>query len=165
MVVHDEVGMRTANSNNNEEMTEPVSEREIKSELCYYAPENPNNNLGAYEDEDYPQPRNECSCDNCFYGRDKLAMQLLQARDQRDRLAEELVVWKHEAEIVRAELKKADDAFESNISTYIDLRGQRDRLAEALQKVVTSWDDATWLDNNEFESFREALQYLTPNKP
>lgn len=67
-----------------------MSEREIKSELCYYAPENPNNNLGAYEDEDYPQPRNECSCDNCFYGRDKLAMQLLQAREHLDRLAEAL---------------------------------------------------------------------------
>ena len=84
---------------------------------------------------------------------------------ERDVAKKELAVWKHEAEIVRAELKKADDTFESNISTYIDLREQRDRLAEALQKVVTSWDDATWLDNNEFESFREALQSLTSNNP
>ena len=43
---------------------------------------------------------------------------------------------------------------------------QRDRLAEALQKVVTSWDEATWLDDNEFESFREALQSLNqPTEP
>jgi hypothetical protein len=41
---------------------------------------------------------------------------------------------------------------------------QRDRLAEALQKVLKSWDDETWLDGNEFESFREALQSLTPNE-
>ena len=56
---------------------------------------------------------------------------------ERDEAKEELAVWKHEAEIVRAELKKADDAFESNISTYIDLREQRDRLAEALRMITT----------------------------
>jgi hypothetical protein len=41
---------------------------------------------------------------------------------------------------------------------------QRDRLAEALQKVVTSWDHAEWLDENDFESFRATLQSLTPKK-
>jgi hypothetical protein len=40
---------------------------------------------------------------------------------------------------------------------------QRDRLAEALQKVVTSWDLAEWLDENDIESFRTALQSLTPS--
>jgi hypothetical protein len=44
-----------------------------------------------------------------------------------------------------------------------EAREQRDRLAEALQKVVTAWDFAEWLDENDFESFREALQSLTPN--
>ena len=41
---------------------------------------------------------------------------------------------------------------------------QRDRLAEALAKVVKSWDESTWLDDNEFESFKEALQSLTTNE-
>ena len=41
---------------------------------------------------------------------------------------------------------------------------QRDRLAEALQKVVTSWNHAEWLDENDFDSFRDALQSLTPNE-
>ena len=68
--------------------TPEISEREIKSNLCYYDPRNQNDSLGADEDEDYPQPRKKCSCDNCFYGRDKLAIQLLQARVQRDRLAD-----------------------------------------------------------------------------
>ena len=43
---------------------------------------------------------------------------------------------------------------------------QRDRLTEALQKLVTSWDEATWLDEIDFESFREALQSLNqPTEP
>jgi len=61
-----------------------LSEQEIKSNLCYYDPKNPNNNLDAYEDEDRPQPRKKCYCDNCFYGRDKLAMQLLEVKRERD---------------------------------------------------------------------------------
>ena len=55
-----------------------MSKEEIKSNLCYYDPENPNNNLDAYDEEDRPQSRNGCRCDNCFYGRDKLAMQILE---------------------------------------------------------------------------------------
>jgi hypothetical protein len=43
------------------------------------------------------------------------------------------------------------------------ITAQRDRLAEALQKVVTSWDFAEWLDENDIESFRTALQSLTPS--
>ena len=42
-----------------------------------------------------------------------------------------------------------------------EAREQRDRLVEALQKVVTAWDFAEWLDENDFESFRAALQSLT----
>ena len=45
------------------------------------------------------------------------------------------------------------------------LTEQRDRLAEALQKVVTSWDDASWLDNHDFEAFREVLRSLTTTEP
>jgi hypothetical protein len=41
---------------------------------------------------------------------------------------------------------------------------QRDRLAEELRKVLRSWDDATWLEGSDFESFREALQSLTRNQ-
>jgi hypothetical protein len=43
-----------------------------------------------------------------------------------------------------------------------EAREQRDRLAEALDKVVDAWDHAEWLDENDFESFRAALQSLTP---
>lgn len=46
-----------------------------------------------------------------------------------------------------------------------EARGERDMLAEALQKVVTAWDLAEWLDENDFESFRATLQSLNPNEP
>ena len=68
-----------------------MSDQEIKINLCYYDPENPNSNLDAYEDEDRPQPRNECGCDNCFYGRDKLAMQLIEAKRERDEARQALM--------------------------------------------------------------------------
>jgi hypothetical protein len=42
------------------------------------------------------------------------------------------------------------------------MTAQRDRLAEALQKVVTAWDCSEWLDENDFEAFRATLQSLTP---
>ena len=70
-----------------------MSDQEIKINLCYYDPENPNNNLDAYEDEDRPQPRTEgCCCDNCFYGRDKLAMQLIEAKRERNEARNELKI-------------------------------------------------------------------------
>jgi len=83
-----------------------MSDQEIKINLCYYDPENPNSNLDAYEDEDRPQPRNECGCDNCFYGRDKLAMQLIEAKRERDK--------------ARAALMKIEDLFIDGEDIYAD---------------------------------------------
>jgi chromosome segregation ATPase len=73
-----------------------------------------------------------------------------EAREQRDRLADQL-----------------DDAVAeatNAVNDIIGMKWQRDMLAEALQKVVTAWDFAEWLDENDFESFRTALQSLTPNE-
>lgn len=74
----------------------------------------------------------------------KLERERDEARGQRDRLLEEREQWRIS-------------------SVCRELVEQRDRLAADLRKVVTSWDEATWLDDNEFESFRESLQSLTPN--
>lgn len=77
-----------------------------------------------------------------------------------DEAREQLDVWKHEAEIIRAELKKADDALEDNITTFLDLREQLtaeralvDRLGELLElyhhgddeqsmEALTAWKEA-----------------------
>ena len=55
-----------------------MKEYEIKGNLCYYDEENPDNNLDCYDNEvERPKPRENCHCDNCFYGRDKLARYIL----------------------------------------------------------------------------------------
>ena len=54
---------------------------EIKSNLCYYDQETPNNNLGDFDEEYSRKPRENCYCDNCFYGRDKLARYILSNAD------------------------------------------------------------------------------------
>ena len=47
----------------------------IRTQLCYYDPRNPNNSLGDYDPEDKPSAGAPgCGCDNCFYGRNQLAV-------------------------------------------------------------------------------------------
>ena len=61
-----------------------MTEQEIKEELCYYDTRNPDN-VAIYgmteeeiKEEGYGEHKKEnCSCDNCFYGRTKLAEELL----------------------------------------------------------------------------------------
>jgi hypothetical protein len=48
----------------------------INENLCSYDTLNPSN---FEEDGDRTQPRNDCYCDNCFYGRDKLALLCIEA--------------------------------------------------------------------------------------
>ena len=54
---------------------------EVLEKLCYKDARNPDFMLG-YEDEEVPEPRNGCFCDNCFYGRDALAMEILRLRSE-----------------------------------------------------------------------------------
>jgi len=99
-----------------------MSDQEIKINLCYYDPENPNSNLDAYEDEDRPQPRNECGCDNCFYGRDKLAMQLIEAKRERN----------------EAQDKYATEATEHMLAVN-KLCGERDEARDAIVGWENKW--------------------------
>jgi hypothetical protein len=58
---------------------------------------------------------------------------------ERAEAMEQLAVWKHEAGKLRDELKKADDALEANITTFFDLREERDRMKEDLRKATILW--------------------------
>lgn len=46
----------------------------VYESLCYYDDRNPDY---IYLDEDTPKPRDSCSCDNCFYNRDELALHII----------------------------------------------------------------------------------------
>ena len=50
-----------------------MNKQEVYENLCWYDERNPNND---YNDGD-TEPRKDCYCDNCFYGRDKLAMEII----------------------------------------------------------------------------------------
>jgi hypothetical protein len=51
---------------------------EVKENLCYYDKRNPDNVV----DEEWGITKNEdCYCDNCFYGRDELAKEIINLRE------------------------------------------------------------------------------------
>ena len=58
-----------------------MTKQEVLSNLCYYDLRNHEgayNLLGLYEDEEFTNLNKEnCYCDNCFYGRTKLAEYIL----------------------------------------------------------------------------------------
>lgn len=62
-------------------MDEGLMDSEVLGSLCCYDRRNP---LWfgdqSYEDADVPPRQHGCGCDNCFYGRDKLAMEILRLR-------------------------------------------------------------------------------------
>ena len=43
--------------------------------LCYHDPRNPFHNA-----DDDTAPRDGCACDNCFYGRDQMALEIIRLR-------------------------------------------------------------------------------------
>jgi hypothetical protein len=57
-----------------------MTEQEIFEHLCVYDKRSPFCN----EEITGPQePRIDCFCDNCFYGRDKLAVEILRLQEKR----------------------------------------------------------------------------------
>lgn len=52
---------------------------DVLESLCVYDARNP---LSAHllDDDDPAQPRDSCTCDNCFYGRDRLALEIIRLR-------------------------------------------------------------------------------------
>ena len=51
--------------------------KKVKENLCAYDPRNP----GAQFDTERQYQKKPCSCDNCFYGRHKLAETILNMMD------------------------------------------------------------------------------------
>jgi hypothetical protein len=59
---------------------------EILESLCYYDKRNPDCTLDDDEIIDRKKRKPNCSCDNCFYGRTKLAEELLKLSDELKKL-------------------------------------------------------------------------------
>lgn len=56
-----------------------MDREDILSSLCYYDDRNPMKGSLYYDAENRPE---ECSCDNCFYGRHELAEELLKYMEE-----------------------------------------------------------------------------------
>ena len=58
--------------------------KDIASNLCYYDKRNPDNNLDIMDldDNEIEVAKKDCYCDNCFYGRTKLAEYIINLKGQ-----------------------------------------------------------------------------------
>lgn len=58
-----------------------MKKSDILYKLCSYDVRNPmyNEMFGLYDDDDKPKRSKDCSCDNCFYGRDEMAVYMLKS--------------------------------------------------------------------------------------
>lgn len=68
-------------------------------------------------------------------------------------------VWKQESVKLSEELKKADDAIEGNITTFLDLGQQRDMLADAvelLMAIIGPKDNPAWSDDDQLDHAYDA---------
>jgi hypothetical protein len=66
-----------------------MTNEEILDNLCAYDPRSPDyaDIVQSFDAEDIPAPREGCYCDNCFYGRDRLAAHILSDNAESSRTA------------------------------------------------------------------------------
>lgn len=57
--------------------------QDVLQNLCYYDSRNPDNPLDKDDQLDYDSRNKKvnCYCDNCFYGRDRLANEILRLKE------------------------------------------------------------------------------------
>ena len=55
---------------------------EVYDNLCHYDPRSDyyQDMLVCMDAKDIPRPRGDCACDNCFHGRDRLAMEIIKLK-------------------------------------------------------------------------------------
>ena len=62
--------------------------------LCSYDPRNPDyaDLTMFYDPEDEPrQPKTDCYCDNCFRGKDRLALIIIEQEEQKEKVLKSLI--------------------------------------------------------------------------
>ena len=104
--------------------------KDILSKLCWYDERNPD-----YIDKDNnegKEPRKDCFCDNCFNGRDKLAVYILELEQKNKTQFDIPEVWTDEKRVVA--LKKARLLIASSSDILLTDKGNKD-LADAITSV------------------------------
>lgn len=65
-----------------------MEKTEVLKRLCCFDKRNPHG-TADFDPEDTTEPHREsCACDNCFYGRDKLAQEILKLQADNEKLIE-----------------------------------------------------------------------------
>ena len=61
-----------------------MREKEVFDRLCIRDKRNTMHLdiYGDYEPDEIPPVREDCSCDNCFYGRDRMALEIIRLREE-----------------------------------------------------------------------------------
>lgn len=61
-----------------------MTKKEISNYLCIYHPKHPEYKFTTelYEENEKPKPGGDCCCDNCYYGRYELALELFKQIDK-----------------------------------------------------------------------------------
>ena len=56
-----------------------MNKQTVLNNLCIYDKRNPDYDpeMTTLSDDQFREPRTDCFCDNCFYGRDALAVEIL----------------------------------------------------------------------------------------
>lgn len=64
----------------------PMALVDVYDHLCWHDPRHPgwDDLTVAYDDDPPPARSDDCACDNCFYGRDRLAQEILRLKAQLD---------------------------------------------------------------------------------
>ena len=58
----------------------PLTKEEVYESLCYYDKRS-SGELYGYDDDVTPPRKKDCMCDNCFYKRDRLAMEIIRIQE------------------------------------------------------------------------------------
>ena len=113
-------------------------------DLCLYDPRNPLSmaHPDNYPTDDIPEPRQKsCSCENCFYGRDRLALRIEELEAENERLREERIAFATDAAELEAQLfdmKAERDAWKrGRIQRIEELEADR----QLIQGYLTDWDN------------------------
>lgn len=61
-----------------------MEKNKVLENLCYYNIRNPNNILQMSDEIGHVKPQLDCYCNNCFYGRTKLAEYILELLDKKE---------------------------------------------------------------------------------